>query len=89
MAQVLIVDNEASMREFLSIVLRKEGYVCQTAEDGRQALKVIETEPIDLVLSDIKMPEMNGLELLKAIKETSPETAVVMMTAFASTEDLS
>ncbi len=86
MAQILIVDNEESMREFLSIVLKKEGYACLTAEDGDHALRVIEKEPIDLVLSDIKMPRMNGLELLKALKEVSPETVVVMMTAFASTE---
>ncbi len=86
MAQILIVDNEASMREFLSIVLKKEGYDCRTAENGKEALKVIEEEPIDLVLSDIKMPKMNGLELLKALKIASPETVVVMMTAFASTE---
>jgi len=86
MTQILIVDNEASMREFLSIVLKKEGYACQTAEDGDQALKIIEKEPVDLVLTDIKMPKMNGLELLKALKRVSPETVVVMMTAFASTE---
>lgn len=86
MAQILIVDNEESMREFLSIVLKKEGYDCTTAEDGEQALKVIVKESIDLVLSDIKMPKMNGLELLKALKIASPDTVVVMMTAFASTE---
>jgi len=86
MPQILIVDNERSMRDFLSIVLKKEGYHCKTAEDGEHALKVIEKEPVDLVLSDIKMPKMNGLELLKALKVASPETVVVMMTAFASTE---
>lgn len=86
MAQILIVDNEESMREFLSIVLKKEGYACLVAEDGDHALKVIEKEPVDLVLSDIKMPRMSGLELLKVLKEVSPETVVVMMTAFASTE---
>jgi two-component system, NtrC family, response regulator PilR len=86
MASILIVDNERSMRDFLSIVLKKEGYECKTAENGNHALKIVEKEPVDLILSDIKMPKMNGLDLLKALKVASPETAVVMMTAFASTE---
>lgn len=86
MSQILIVDNEKSMRDFLSIVLKKEGYDCLTAEDGEQALKWIEKEGADLVITDIKMPRMDGLSLLKALKVASPETATVMMTAFASTE---
>jgi len=86
MAQILIVDNERSMREFLAIVLKKEGYPCATAEDGESALKLLEQDHFDLVLSDIKMPKLDGIELLKALKTSSPETAVVMMTAFASTE---
>ncbi len=86
MNQILIVDNEKSMRDFLSIVLKKEGYRCKTAEDGEQALKMVENEGADLVITDIKMPKMDGLSLLKALKASSPETATVMMTAFASTE---
>ncbi len=86
MAHILIVDNERSMREFLAIVLKKEGYHCATAEDGQEALKVLEKDQFDLVLSDIKMPKMDGIELLKALKTSAPETVVVMMTAFASTE---
>ncbi|MFQ5587456.1 MAG: sigma-54-dependent transcriptional regulator [Nitrospiria bacterium] len=86
MNQVLIVDNEKSMRDFLSIVLKKEGYQCKTAEDGQQALAIVENEGASLVITDIKMPKMDGLALLRALKTTSPETATVMMTAFASTE---
>ncbi len=86
MSQILIVDNEKSMRDFLSIVLKKAGYDCLTAEDGEQAMKVIEQEGADLVITDIKMPGMDGLTLLKTLKVASPETATVMMTAFASTE---
>lgn len=74
------------MRDFLSIVLKKEGYDCRTAEDGEHALKLIGEEGTDLVISDIKMPKMDGLTLLKTLKHASPETATVMMTAFASTE---
>ncbi len=86
MSQILIVDNEKSMRDFLSIVLKKEGYDCLTAEDGLNALHLIEKEGADLVITDIKMPKMDGLSLLKNLKLSSPETATVMMTAFASTE---
>ncbi len=86
MSQILIVDNEKSMRDFLSIVLKKEGYDCLTAEDGLKALDLIEKEGADLVITDIKMPKMDGLSLLKHLKLSSPETATIMMTAFASTE---
>src|SRR5581483_11660507 len=86
MEKILIVDNEKSMRDFLSIVLKKEGYLVETAEDGDHALKCFEKDIFDLVLTDIKMPRMGGLELLKALKGVSPETVIVMMTAFASTE---
>ncbi|MFQ5597012.1 MAG: sigma-54-dependent transcriptional regulator [Nitrospiria bacterium] len=86
MVQILIVDNETSIRDFLAIVLKKEGYQCETAEDGQKALKMLKKDRFDLVLSDIKMPKMDGIALLKALKTASPETVVVMMTAFASTE---
>lgn len=86
MEKILVVDNEKSMRDFLSIVLKKEGYSVETAEDGDHALKCFEKDIYDLVLTDIKMPRMGGLDLLKALKSVSPETVTVMMTAFASTE---
>lgn len=86
MEKILVVDNEKSMREFLAIVLKKEGYFVETAEDGEQAVKVLEREIFDLVLTDIKMPQMSGLDLLKALKNISPDTITIMMTAFASTE---
>jgi two-component system response regulator PilR (NtrC family) len=85
MGRILIVDNESSMREFLTIVLGKEGYSVSSAEDGSQALKALEKHSFDLVLTDIRMPNMGGLELLKALKVVSPETITVMMTAYAST----
>lgn len=86
MEKVLVVDNEKSMRDFLSIVLRKEGYFVETAEDGDPALKLLEKDIFDLVLTDMKMPRMSGLDLLKALKDLSPETIVIMMTAYASAE---
>ena len=86
MEKVLIVDNEKSMRDFLSIVLKKEGYFVETAEDGDHALKILEKDIYDLVLTDMKMPRMSGLDLLKALKDLSPETIIIMMTAYASAE---
>ncbi len=86
MERILIVDNEKGMRDFLSIFLRKEGYVVEAAENGERALKVLEKDIFDLVITDIKMPGMSGLDLLSAVKRISPETMTVMMTAFASTE---
>jgi len=86
MEKVLVVDNEKSMRDFLSIVLKKEGYFVETAEDGDQALKLLEKDIFDLVLTDMKMPRMSGLDLLKALKDLSPETIIIMMTAYASAE---
>ena len=86
MEKILVVDDQKGMRDFLSILLHQEGYAVETAKGGETALRCLKEEIFDLVLTDIKMPGMGGLALLKAIKEISPETAVVMMTAFASTE---
>ena len=86
MQRVLIVDDEKSMREFLSIVLRKEGHDVTVAAHGPEALSLIDKEIYDLIISDIKMPGLSGLDLLKAVKAVSPSTIVLMMTAFASTE---
>ena len=86
MRKLLIVDDEKSMREFLAIVLRKEGYYVAAAADGEEALRLIEHEIFDLVMSDVRMPGMDGLSLLKAIKQISPRTVVLMVTAYASTE---
>jgi two-component system response regulator PilR (NtrC family) len=86
MEKILVVDNEKSMREILSIALRKEGYFIETADDGDTALKILSKENFDLILTDVKMPRMNGLTLLHEAKTLSPETIIIMMTAYASTE---
>ncbi|HEY5649571.1 MAG TPA: response regulator, partial [Nitrospiria bacterium] len=86
MDRILVVDDEKSMREFLSIMLGKEGFSVKEAGDGEAALDLIKREKFDLVLTDIKMPRGNGMDVLKAVKEASPETIVLMITAFASTE---
>ncbi len=85
-AKVLVIDDEKSMREFLAIMLEKEGYEVDTAENGAKALDLCKKELYDLVITDIKMPRMDGLEVLHRLKEISLETAVIMITAYASTE---
>ncbi len=85
-AKVLVIDDEKSMREFLAIMLEKEGYEVDTAADGQAALDFCREELYDLVITDIKMPRMDGLEVLHRLKEISRETAVIMITAYASTE---
>jgi two-component system response regulator PilR (NtrC family) len=87
MSTILVVDDELSMREFLKILLEKEGYQAVTASDGEKALKAIEMQEFDLVISDIRMPGMGGLELLDSVKKVNPELPFIMITAFASPED--
>lgn len=87
MALVLIVDDERGMRDFLKILLEKEGHKVITANRGTKALEILETKDVELVISDIRMPEMSGIELLEIIKEKSPEMPMIMITAFASPDD--
>jgi len=84
--RVLVVDDEQSMRELLEIVLRREGYEVIVADNGRAALSVIERQPIDLLISDIKMPDMSGVDVLRAARGIDPDILAIMITAFASTE---
>ena len=86
MNRILIVDDEQSMRELLSILLRKEGYEVVTAENGATALKAIQREIFDLVITDLKMPQFDGMALLKSVKEASPDTIVIIITAFGTSE---
>ncbi len=86
LGKVLIVDDEKSMRDFLSIVLKKEGYEPTVAPDGEAAVKMIHRDIFDLVMTDIRMPKVDGLGVLREVKNISPDTIVLMMTAFASTE---
>ncbi len=86
MSKVLVVDDEQSLRDFLAIMLKKEGHEVATAINGTDALKAVHAEIFDLVISDVKMPGVDGIEVLKTIKEISPETVVIMVTAFATAE---
>src|SRR5690242_9426505 len=82
--KILVVDDEQSMTQFLGIVLRKEGFQVTTVNSGRDALDKIRMEPFDVVISDIKMPGMDGIQLLQGIKKHDPNIPVVLMTAYAS-----
>ncbi|HEX9426262.1 MAG TPA: sigma-54 dependent transcriptional regulator [Candidatus Polarisedimenticolia bacterium] len=86
MDRVLIVDDEKGMRDFLGIMLRKEGYAVSQAESADKASELLSRGEFDLVISDISMPGQSGLEVLRQSKTSSPETPVIMITAYASTE---
>ncbi|HET8580101.1 MAG TPA: sigma-54 dependent transcriptional regulator [Nitrospiraceae bacterium] len=86
MEKILIVDDERSMRDILSIMLKRAGYAVTVAEDGEEAIEQIGKEIFDLVITDLKMPKGSGLEVLKAVKAAAHETVVLMITAFASAE---
>ncbi len=83
-ATVLIVDDEENIRRVLSMALQKEGYHTITASGGHQALKLLDEARCDVMLSDMVMPDMNGLELLRRVREKHPELLVVMMTAYGT-----
>ncbi len=87
MAAILIVDDERSMREFLKILLENAGYTSVTVGNGGAALKALQGQHFDLVISDIRMPDMNGLDLLARIKEIDATLPVVLITAYASPND--
>src|SRR3989475_7821371 len=84
--RVLVVDDERSMRELLAIMLRQAGHEVTVAEGGEQAVEVIKSESFDLVITDLRMRKVDGIAVLRAAKEHSPSTVVLVVTAFASTE---
>ncbi len=85
-SRILVVDDEESIREFLEIMLKKEGYEVTTAEDGMKAKDVLSKKTFDMVISDMQMPNMTGIELLKHVKESYPDLVFMMITAFGTTE---
>jgi two-component system response regulator AtoC len=85
--KILIVDDESEMRVALETTLKREKFQLTCAEDGKKALDTLEDEDFDLVLTDVRMPKLNGLELLRAVKEKSPKTQVVVMTAYGTIDN--
>jgi DNA-binding NtrC family response regulator len=86
MANLLIVDDELSMRQFLTHLFQREGHSIRVAENGRRALEMLRQQPVDVIISDVRMPDIGGIDLLRATKELHPQTEVIMMTAFANEE---
>jgi len=84
--RILVVDDEPSMREMLRIVLRRDGYDVVVAASGTEAVRHLQSQPFDLLLSDIRMPDTSGVEVLRAAKQIDGNIVGFMMTAFASTE---
>lgn len=86
MEKILVVDDEQSLREVLSIMLKRAGYAVTSAIDGEDAVELLQKEIYDLVITDLRMPKVDGLEVLRAVKSASPETVVLIITAFASAD---
>ena len=86
MSNILIVDDEQSYRQLLSLVFEGDGHTIRTASNGREALTLLQSEPADVVISDVRMPDMDGIEMLSSVRESQPDLGVVLMTAFASVE---
>jgi two-component system response regulator PilR (NtrC family) len=84
--RILIVDDEPSMRDMLRIVLRRDGYDVVVAANGAEAIAILEKDRIDLLLSDIRMPDVGGVDVLRAAKKINRDIIAFMMTAFASTD---
>jgi DNA-binding NtrC family response regulator len=86
MAKILIVDDEKKIRHLLSIMLERAGHAIVQAEDGLEALQLLEAAPVDIVITDIRMPRMSGTEMLKKIKAAGYSCPVIFITAFATVE---
>ncbi|MBD3401832.1 response regulator [candidate division GN15 bacterium] len=82
---ILVVDDEQMMRDLLTKILSRDGYRILTAEDGQAALEMLDQHQIDLIISDMKMPRLNGFELLKIVKKDYPTIGMIMMTAYGDT----
>lgn len=83
---ILVVDDEEGARELFYTILSGEGYTVTLANDGSSALEQLRTGPFDLVITDIKMPNMDGLQLLQEMRRTGSKTDVIMVTAYGEVE---
>jgi two-component system response regulator PilR (NtrC family) len=83
-ARILVVDDERSMREMLAILLKREGHEVSVAENGRTAIELLNQRPFDLVLSDARMPDVDGLEVLRHARSINPAVIAIMVTAYGS-----
>jgi two-component system, NtrC family, response regulator PilR len=84
--RVLVVDDERSMRELLTIVLKRDGHEVLVAEDGARAIELLKRQRVDILITDIRMPQVSGVDVLREAKQIDPEIISIVMTAFASTD---
>jgi len=87
-AKILVVDDERSMREMLEILLRREGHDVRVAENGTRALSLLQSQPFDMLISDIKMPDMSGIEVLRTAKQINEQIIGIMITAYGSKDSI-
>lgn len=85
-SNILVVDDEPVARQSLTDILKLEGYIVTSAPNGQAAVEYVRTHPIDLMIVDLRMPGMDGLEVVQVVNQVSPETEVILLTAFGSTE---
>ncbi len=85
--EVLVVDDDLSLRQFLTIMLKRSGYVVRAVGSGKEALRALAVNPADVVVTDLSMEQMDGMAVLRKVKEGWPDTEVVMITAYATTEN--
>jgi two-component system response regulator PilR (NtrC family) len=87
-ARILVVDDERSMREMLEILLRREGHDVSVAENGQRAMALLRARPFDMLISDIKMPDVSGIEVLRAAKAANDQIIGIMITAYGSKDSI-
>lgn len=85
-SNILVVDDEPVARQSLTDILKLEGYIVTSAPNGQAAVEYVRTHPIDLMIVDLRMPGMDGLEVVQVVNQVSSETEVILLTAFGSTE---
>jgi two-component system response regulator PilR (NtrC family) len=87
-SRILVVDDERSMREMLEILLRREGYEVAVAENGTAAIALLQKRPFDMLISDVRMPDVSGVDVLRKAKELNPNIIGIMITAYGSKESI-
>jgi DNA-binding response OmpR family regulator len=85
-SNILVVDDEPVARQSMTDILRLEGYTVNSVPNGQSAVEYIRTHPVELMIVDLRMPGMDGLEVVQVVNQISPETEVILLTAFGSTE---